>query len=200
MSENTQTPEQLAEQALGDKKAMAALADDLSGASRRSRQQAAAALSIAARQNAEAVVPCADQLVDALNRPEAQTRWESLDALTELIAVDSRGCDKALDGAEASLFDESNGTVRLSAMKFLCRLGSTTEKRSEKAWELIDEAIQCYHGDLEFQEMLVAVIGFSAGKLAPAVKTELADRMRFDATNGKGALQKRAQQIEDNLS
>jgi hypothetical protein len=85
-------------------------------------------------------------------------------------------------------------------MRFLCKLGSTTENRSDKAWPLIDEAIQCYHGDLEFQEMLVAVIGFSEGKLSQNVRGELAARMKFDADNGHGALKNRAQQIIENLS
>ncbi len=67
-------------------------------------------------------------------------------------------------------------------------------------WSLIDEGIQCYHGDLEFLDMLVGVIEFSAGKLAPSVKEELAARMKFDAENGKGQLKKRATQIEENLA
>ena len=66
-------------------------------------------------------------------------------------------------------------------------------------WPLIDECIQCYHGDLEFQDMLIAVVDFSAGKLSSQVKEELAARMKFDAENGKGMLKKRASQIEENL-
>ena len=85
-------------------------------------------------------------------------------------------------------------------MRFLCALGATTENRSEKVWPLLDEAIQCYHGDLEFLDMLVAVIDLSSGKLAPQVKEELAARMKFDAENGKGQLGKRAAQIVENLS
>ena len=89
--------------------------------------------------------------------------------------------------------------MRLAAMRFLCKLGATTENRSERVWPLIDEAIQCYHGDLEFQDMLVSVIDFSAGKLAPSVKKELGARMAVDASNGKGPLKRRAQQIIDNV-
>ena len=47
--------------------------------------------------------------------------------------------------------------------------------------------------------MLVAVVDFSAGKLALRVKEELRDRMKFDAENGKGALKRRAQQIVENV-
>ena len=57
-----------------------------------------------------------------------------------------------------------------------------------------------YHGDLEFNDMLTAVIDFSKGKLADEVKASLADRMSFDAENAKGALQRRAQQVIDNLA
>lgn len=145
------------------------------------------------------LVPHGSAFVDALNRPEAQTRWECLDILTALVDCDSRTCDKAVPGAEAALFDEESGPVRLAAMRFLCKLGATTENRSEKVWPLIDEAIQCWHGDLEFQDMLVAVVDFSAGKLALQVKEELRDRMKFDAENGKGALKRRAQQIVENV-
>lgn len=175
------------------------IAQGLSGASRRTRQQAAARLSQIARDDPSAVLPVGADLIDALNRPEARTRWECLDALTALIELDSRLCDKAVAGAEASLFDEESGPVRLAAMRFLCKLGSTTENRSEKVWPLIDEGIQCYHGDLEFQDMLLAVTEFSLGKLSASVKEELAARMSFDAKSGKGSLKRRAAQIIDNV-
>lgn len=199
MSELNDTIEELCESALKKDDILEKLVEDLSGSSRRVRQTSSAVLSLVAKQDAQRLAPYVDALVDALNRPEAQTRWECLDALTCLVDVESRGCDKALGGAEAALFDEESGPVRLAAMRFLCRLGSTTENRSEKAWPLIDEGIQCYHGDLEFQDMLVAVIGFSEGKLASDVKAQLKERMSFDAANSRGALGKRAKQIVENL-
>lgn len=198
MSERTQGVKGNVETPLDDR-ALEQLVESLSGSSRRDRQSAAAAIAALAKDRAEALVPYGSALVDALNRPEVQTRWECLDALTALVDRDSRTCDKAILGAETALFDEESGTVRLAAMRFLCKLGSTTENRSEKVWSLIDEGIQCYHGDLEFQDMLVAVVDFSAGKLAPHVREELAARMAFDASNGKGALKRRAQQILDNV-
>lgn len=198
MAEKELTIEELCEGALRRKKDLAKLAENLSGASRRSRQQSATALAMAAKQDPERIATEIEAIVDALNRPEAQTRWECLDALTAMVAVDTRGCEKAIPGADAALFDEDNGPVRLAAMRFLCALGATTANRSEKVWPLIDEAIQCYHGDLEFQDMLVAVIGFSEGALSADVKKELRNRMTFDANNGKGVLQKRAEQIVKN--
>lgn len=191
---------ELAESALQDGSVFNQLVDELSGPSRRNRQNAASTLAIIAKKDPEAVKPATDALIDALNRPEAQTRWEVLDALTEIVELDARSCDKALSGAEASLFNEDNGVVQLSAMRFLCKYGSTTENRSNKTWPLIDEAIQCYHGDTGFQEMLIAVIDYSQGKLAQEVKDQLKDRMAFDAANGRGALRNRAKQIIENLS
>ena len=189
-----------ANKALEDTGSLEELIGLLSDGSRRDRQQAASALALVAKENAQLLEGHSAALVDALNRPEAQTRWEVLDALTELVSVDSRSCDKAIVGAETALFDEDSGPVRLSAMRFLCRLGSTTENRSLKVWPLIDEGIQCYHGDLEFQDMLIAVLDFSSGTIAPDVKKALGDRMRFDATNGKGILKKRASAIMENIS
>jgi hypothetical protein len=196
----TQTPEEKkqVEEAIANPAALNELIEALSGGSRRGRQQAAKVIAAVAAANSEILVPHAAALVDALERPEAQTRWECLDTLAQLVPLDGRTCEKAVPGAETALFDEDSGPLRLAAMRFLCRLGATTEKRSEKVWPLIDEGIQCWHGDLEFQDMLIAIIDFSQGKLAPEVKAALADRMRFDATNGRGMLKKRAIQIVEN--
>ena len=180
-------------------KDFAALAEDLAGGSRRARQAAASVFARQVKEDPAAVLPFGASFVDALHRPEAQTRWECLDVLTQLVPLDSRLCDKAIAGAESSLFDEDSGTVRLAAMRFLCALGSTTQKRSEKVWPFIEEAIQCYHGDLEFQDMLNAVVSFSTGKLSAQVKEQLHARMAFDAENGKGSLGRKAQTIIANL-
>lgn len=186
--------------ATDDPETIKELVENLSGASRRVRQRSATCLALIAKENPELVVEHNAALIDALNRPEAQTRWECLDILTMLVDFDSRACDKAVVGAETALFDEESGPVRLAAMRFLCRLAATTENRSERLWPLIDEGIQCYHGDLEFQDMLIAVVGFSQGKLAPSVKWALTERMAFDAENAKGALKRYAKQIIENVS
>ncbi|MBQ9042286.1 MAG: hypothetical protein IJ111_05665 [Eggerthellaceae bacterium] len=188
-----------AEEAISDEKKLAEIVEELAVGSRRERQNAASALHIVAKANAESLVPHCDKLIDALNRPEAQTRWEVLEALTLIVPLDARTCGKAIPEAETSLFDEESGPVRLAAMRFLCKIGATTANRSDKVWPLIDEGIQCYHGDLEFNDMLVALVDFSAGKLSDDVKKAFKARMAFDAANGKGTLQRRAQQIVDNL-
>ena len=171
----------------------------LESGSRRERQHAASAICAIAKQNPETLVEHIDAFIDALNRPEAQTRWELLEALTILVDYDSKACAKAVPEAEGSLFDEESGPVRLGAMRYLCKLGGTTANRSDKVWPLIDEAIQCYHGDLEFNDMLIALIDLSNGKLSDDVKKAFLDRMSFDAQNSKGTLGKRARTIVDNL-
>ena len=190
---------QLAQSMIDDPSKIEEVVSTLSEAKRRDRQVAAAALHQVAKADTPALVPHASALIDALNRPEAQTRWECLEMLTLIIPLDSRTCSKAIPEAETSLFDEESGPVRLAAMCFLCKLGATTAARSEKVWPLIDEGIQCYHGDLEFNDMLNAIIEFSEGKLSDDVKAALKERMSFDAENGKGTLKRKAQQIIANL-
>lgn len=197
MAETNEEIESQAKKALEDPKVLEALFEALKATSRRERQNAATALAQVAKTQPELLSSHTNDFVDALNRPEAQTRWESLDALSCLVALESRTCDKAIPGAETALFDEDNGFVRLAALRFLAKLGATTENRSEKVWPLLDEAIQCYHGDYEFTDMLNAINEFAGGKLSESVRAELIDRMTFDATNGKGSLKRRAQQIID---
>lgn len=200
MSEKTEETKELARQSIEDVSMLESLAEDLEGSSRRARQRAASVFVVVSKSRPELLAPYIPNMIDALNRPEAQTRWEVLEALTRMVAVDSRACDKALDGAETTLFDEGNDLLHLAAMRFLCAYGATTEKRCEKVWPLIDEAMQCYHGDPAFQDMLVAIIEFSKGKITDTAKAGLVERMAFDAEHAKGVLGVRAQQIIANVS
>ena len=200
MSSETPEDKKRVEEALKDSAKLKELVEALSDGSRRGRQQAAKVIAGVAAENPEILVPFASDLVDALERPEAQTRWECLDALTYVVPFDSRPCDKAIPGAEAALFDEDSGPLRLAAMRFLCKLGATTEKRSEKVWPLIDEGIQCYHGDLEYRDMLALLFSFAHGQISGSVAAELAGRLQFDAENGKGSyLRVRSREIYDAL-
>ena len=142
MADKVAEKKNLTEEALAGTIEVSVLVDMLSNGTRRGRQQAASALFQVAKVDPEKVSPYIDELVDALNRPEAQTRWECLEALTIMVDFDARACSKALPGAESALFDEESGPVRLGAMRFLCKLGATTANRSEKVWPLIDEGIQ----------------------------------------------------------
>ena len=178
---------------------MEGLVANLSSARRRVRQDAAHEIALRAHEDPEQMVPYIGQLVEALDHTEAQTRWEVLDVLTLLAEGHADLVADACEGAEAALFDETSSAVRLAAFRFLAAYGKTSPERSDAVWGLIDEAIQCYHGDLEFQDMLNAVVNFSAGKLSASVREQLLARMAFDAENGKGALGRKAQTIIANL-
>ena len=171
------------------------LAEGLASSSRRVRQSTAAQVAALSRTNPELVLTFGDVVVDSLSRPEARTRWESLDALSNLVALDNKLCATAVELAEEALFDEDNGTVRLASMRFICKLGASSKELASETWPLIDEALRCYHGDPEYTDMLVAVNEFASGELSEDVVEQLVKRMEFDANNPKSGLLRRANSI-----
>ena len=187
-----QTQELTAEEAVRlagvehDRDALAALVDELAGRSRLKRQLAARVVHLLAEREPVLLEQYIPNLIDALDCSEAQTRWEILDALTLLVPDHAREVGAAYDGAEAALFDDLSSTLRLSAFRFLCTWGATERGRSKKVWPIIDEAIQCYHGDIEYRDMLGCLLTFAEGKIEGGVAGELAGRLQFDAENGKG--------------
>jgi hypothetical protein len=190
----------VAEQAIADPVILTALVENLSIDQRRVRQFSAAALKVVSEIAPDQLIGHIDQLSDALHRPEAQTRWECLEALSNVVALDAAACDAVVQGAEVSLYDEDSGPARLAAMRFLCAYGAHDAKRAGRVWPYIDEAIQCYHGDPEFQDMLLSVIQFASGKVGQTVKDALSERMGFDAKHSKGQLGRRAVLIVEQCS
>lgn len=162
------------------------LVNELAGTNRRTRQSAAHLLAIEARHNIDFVLDITDALIDALTLPEAQTRWECLDILAEVATVAPDKVLNAFPGAEEALFDDSSASVRLSAFRFLCRYGAISPQCATRAWSLMSEAIQCYHGDPEYREMLVRLQDFAQGNIGDEVRASLVERMQFDAKNGRG--------------
>ena len=171
------------------------LVSALAGARRRSRQEAAHQLALIAHQDASELTPFVDELIDALYRPEAQTRWEVFDALGEVALLNPDAVAEGYDGAEASLFDEDSATVRLGAFRFLCRLGASSPQRSDDAWPLLDEAIQCYHGNPEYHDMLIALLEFARGDLSDNARDALVARVGFDAENAQSYIKVFSAQI-----
>ena len=174
-----------------------ALFKELQGTGRRRRQEVAHKLAAVAKANPSTLVGYIDQLVETLERPEAQTRWEILTALTELCADYAADLSGAFEGAEDSLFDDGSATVRLAAFVFLCRYGATSAERSDEAWPLLDEAIQCYHGDAEYRDMLGALLELARGAASEKTRAALAERVAFDASSGSGYIKTFSEQIAD---
>ncbi|HEY5540386.1 MAG TPA: hypothetical protein VIL41_02915 [Coriobacteriia bacterium] len=184
-----------AEAARTNAKLLASVVDALAGEDRRARQAAASVVHEIAIEEPVLLKEFAPQLADALHRPESQTRWEVLGTFEQLVPVDARLVDKALPGAETALHDEESGVVRLAAFRLLCAYGATTSHRSVRVWPFIDDGIRCYHGDPEFPAMLSGVYRMMIGNAADEVKIAAAERMAFDAENGKGLLKRRATRI-----
>lgn len=183
-----------------DRDALSALVDDLSGHSRRKRQMAAHVMLLVAQREPELLSEFIPDLIEALYRPEAQTRWEILDALTLLVPEHAKEIGAAFDGAEAALFDDLSSILHFSAFRLLVTWGATERGRSKKVWPILDEAIQCYHGDLEYRDMLGCLYEFAEGKIEGGVAAELAGRLQFDAENGKGSyLKARSSEIYNML-
>lgn len=174
---------------------MRILVEELAGSSRRRRQEVAHKIATVAHADASMVTPFVGSLMDALERPEAQTRWEVLDALTALVDEHAEEVAPAFEAAETALFDEDSAPVRLAGFVFLCRYGATSEERSDQVWPLLDEAVQCYHGDPEYRDMLVALLAFVQGAASAATKAALADRLKFDAQNGASYVKSFSAQI-----
>ena len=178
MAENKEeqlTDEELAQLQLAEENenAVDRLVKELGCPTRRIRQFAARVLHLLAERDPQRVVPCVPALIEALDRPEAQTRWEALDALAALATTCPEQLGDAFEGAETALFDEISSTLRYAAFRLLCVWGATSVERSREAWPILDEAIQCYHGDLEYRDMLGCLYEFGQGEI--------------DAENGKGS-------------
>ena len=104
MAENKEeqlTDEELAQLQLAEENenAVDRLVKELGCPTRRIRQFAARVLHLLAERDPQRVVPCVPALIEALDRPEAQTRWEALDALAALATTCPEQLGDAFEGA-----------------------------------------------------------------------------------------------------
>jgi hypothetical protein len=172
-----------------------ALVEALSSSSRLTREYSSQALCDIAHSNAELIEEFKDDFIDALHRPEAPTRYNSLEIIRCLSLKDMRLIDRAWDGVEECLYDEDSGTVRLEAFRLLTTYGETTPARSKKAWPLISDALRCYHGDPEFMTMLNEFITMLKGNVSEEVRQEACNQFQFNADNATGLFKRKAQEI-----
>lgn len=187
--------EQLAHAAVANEKTLGAVVDELGGTSRVKRQKAASVIALVADEDAAVLLPFVEDISSALGYPEAQTRWEVLHALDCMGKIGQKYGEDVLAAAEDALYDEASGIVREAAFRFFCGYGAASPSNSDEVWPLIDEAIQCYHGNGEFADMLSCLVEFSQGNISKETSAALALRMKFDAENASGTLRMRAEQI-----
>ncbi len=95
--------------------------------------------------------------------------------------MDKEACAAAVESAEASLFDEDSSMVRLAAFRLIVQAGLGGAEEAGRVWPVLDEAVQCFHGDPEYRDMLVALVSFAQGPAPKDVRDALAERVSFDA-------------------
>ncbi|GAB4280760.1 MAG: hypothetical protein Kow0056_15460 [Coriobacteriia bacterium] len=178
-----------------NKKVMAKLVTRLSADSRLERAKAAKLVHDAACVDPLRLEPHLGQLVEALDLPEPQTRWEILGALEEIARVKPMWLDAAVEPATHSLHDEGSSVVRLAAFKMLATYGASSKARASKVWPLLDEALRCYHGDSEYPGMLNALAVMVEGKAPPEVVKEAALLVEPDASHPKAAIARGAKRV-----
>lgn len=193
--DTTEEREAFAQKAMNDEALLDELAEWVSGSSRAKRQKAASVIAIISNIDASVLFPYVDDISSGLTRPEAQTRWEVLHALDQMGKAGQRYPEEVIAAAEDALYDENNGIVREAAFRFFCGYGSASSENSEEVWPQIDEAIQCYHGNPEFADMLTQLLAFSEGNISLETSAALAQRMKFDSENASGTLRMRSEQI-----
>ena len=159
---------------------------DLAHGNRRERQRAAHGLNLLAQEDVSVVAEIADELISALEHTEAQTQWECLNALAEIAVSDPHLVEDAFPMAEELLFEDGSAVTRMAAFRFVARYGAHGSRESERSWPLLSEAVQCYHGDSEYRNMLQGLLEFSHGSISDGVRASLVKRMSFDAKNGRG--------------
>lgn len=175
------------------------LAQGLQSTRRRERQDCAHELVVRCSQNPEAVVPYIRPLQKSLGCSEAQTRWEALNALALLASYDVKSMSKTFRDAETCLFDDESAAVRLAACRFLVAYGSQSEKNSDKSWGVLDEFIQCYHGDPEYRDILKMMLTFAQGHISRKTRAAMEKRFEFDAHNSNGYINKFSVEIIQTL-
>ncbi|MCL2881574.1 MAG: hypothetical protein FWF45_01570 [Coriobacteriia bacterium] len=172
------------------------LADALGAPTRALREYASDILQEVAHRDADLLVDLSSEIIDALDRPESFTRYNILVVLDCFVPHHGPVVAKALYQLDDCLYDEESKIVRQEAFEVLCHFGATTETRSKTVWEYLSGALRCYHGDPEYMTMLNYLCDMlNNGKVADSVKEGVVRLFIFDAEQGKGMLQKRAQQI-----
>ena len=184
-----------AQLAIEDDALVDAILDQLECSSRVKRQRAAATIALIAAQSPQSLGNAMSGIVAGLEQSEGQTRWECLNALCNMVKADIMPSQDALAAAEDALFDEDSGVVREAAFRFFCVYGATSPAASDVVWSNLNEAIQCLHGNGEFNDMLTSLVAFAEGDISKDTAAALSARMKFDAENAHGTLRMRSEQI-----
>jgi len=171
------------------------LARSLGGGTRPVREYASQVLVELAKKDPKKIEKFSDDIIDALSRPEALTRYSMIEVIGELAQVDPKIVVTAYEPLQECLYDEQSGTVRLYAFRVLARYGATGTARSVKVWPDLSMALRSFHGDHEFMAMMTETIHMLEGRADQKVKDAAVELFAFDAEHARGELRKKAQTI-----
>ena len=118
-----------------------------------------------------------------------------MEALTFLVPIDAKACKEAIEGAEEALFDEKTSLIRENAVRFLARYGASSVQRSKEVWPLIKEALQQFHGEIDYDKILNRITYYAGGKLDAAVKKDLRNTARDISKSVGGPTKSRLERI-----
>ena len=171
------------------------LADALGHESRFVREYTSQVLVELARNDANFLQEHANDIIDALNRPESLTRYSMIEIIGELAQTQPKLVTSAYELLQDCLYDEDSGTVRLYAFRVLARYGASAPARSVKVWPDLSMALRCFHGDSEFMSMMSELIAMLGGRCDQSVKEAAVELFAFDAEHARGDLRKKAEAI-----
>ncbi|MCL2438338.1 MAG: hypothetical protein FWE26_05375 [Coriobacteriia bacterium] len=171
------------------------LAEALGHQSRAVREYTSQVLTKLASADVTLLQDFANDVIDALNRPESLTRYSMIEIIGELAKSDSKIVTNAYEPLQDCLYDEESGTVRLYAFRVLARYGATGPARSVKVWPDLSMALRSFHGDPEFMAMMSELIAMLGGRSDVSVKESAVELFAFDAEHARGDLRKKAEII-----
>lgn len=93
------------------------------------------------------------------------------------------------------MFDEKTPLIRENAIRFLCRYGASSPERSRDVWPLIKEALEQFHGEIEYDKILNKINYFALGFLDDDVKKDLRRSVRDIMKNIGGPTAQRLDRI-----
>lgn len=109
--------------------------------------------------------------------------------------MDAKACKSAVEGAEEALFDERTALIRESAVRFLSRYGASSVARSKEVWPILKDALQQFHGEIDYDRILKRITVFAGGKLDTNVKKDFRKVSKEISNSVGGATKERLNRI-----
>ncbi len=160
------------------------LIDELAGPVRRTRQEAASTLAEMAREHADRLEPDVERVTEALSTPCTAPRRRRAGRRSMPCGgrhVPPGSWPRRPMRAPRPRCSTRTQSRALSTPSACSRAwGASSPELSDKVWPLLDEAIQCFHGDLGTAICSTACLSLPGRIDADASKQALVERISFD--------------------